>query len=139
MLRAIRLIGLPLALFATACGDGDDGALDVAIIGTPQAPFETGIRLSTAGQYVRAATAEGLVGFDPLGQVAPGLAERWIVTEDGASYIFRLRDGTWADGSALTAQSVERELRRVIARLAGTSLGLDLEQVAQVRAMAQRV
>jgi ABC-type transport system substrate-binding protein len=139
MLRAFRLFGLPLALLATACGSGDEGALEVEIIGTPQGPFESGVRLSTAGQYVRAATAEGLVGFDSLGQVAPGLAERWIVTEDGASYIFRLRDGEWADGSPLTAQSVERELRRTIARLGGTSLGLDLEQIAQVRAMAQRV
>lgn len=139
MLRARCLIVLPFALLAAACDGGEDGALDIAIIGSPQGPIESGIRLSTAGQHVRGATAEGLVGLDPLGQVVPALAERWIVTDDGRSYIFRLRDGKWADGSAMSAQSVERELRRVIRQLAGTSLGLDLEQVAEVRAMAQRV
>jgi oligopeptide transport system substrate-binding protein len=139
MFPARRLIGLPLALVAAACGGGDEGALDIALIGTAEGPFESGVRLSTAGQHVRAATTEGLVGLDPHGQVMPALAERWIVTEDGSSYIFRLRDAKWADGTDVTAQGVERELRRVIRRLAGTSLGLDLDQVAEIRAMAQRV
>ena len=37
-------------------------------------------------------TAQGLVRFDASGQIEPGLAERWIVIDNGMSYIFRLRD-----------------------------------------------
>jgi len=139
MFRPASLLALPLALLAAACGSGEKGALEIAIVGTAKAPFESGLRLSVAGQHVHAATTEGLVSLDPSGLVAPALAERWIVTDDGRSYIFRLREGTWADGSDLTAESAQRELRQVVRSLSGTSLGLDLEQVSEIRAMAQRV
>ena len=43
------------------------------------------------------------------------LADRWIVTDDGQSYIFRLRDGTWLDGSPLTAASARAALLAAIA------------------------
>ncbi len=137
--RAIRFfLLLPLALLA-ACGSGHDGALDVAIVGEPENPFEEGLRLSTAGQHVFAATHEGLVSLNAEGQVIPALADQWIVTDDGRSYIFRLRDGTWPDGSALTGESARKALRRVIRQLSGTSLGFDLAQIDEVRAMAGRV
>lgn len=119
-------------------GEGEDD-VDVAFIGTAAELRQTGVRLSPAAQHVREATAEGLVTLDASGQVVPAVAERWIVTDDGLSYIFRLRDSDWPDGSELSAESVKRELDRAIARLEGTSLGLDLRIVAEVRAMAGRV
>ena len=139
MTLRLRLLALPLALIVAGCGRGNQGALPIAFIGEKNDPFETGLRLSTGGQYVRAATVEGLVGLDAQGQVTPALADRWIVTDDGKSYIFRLRDGKWRDGSDLTGESARSELRRVIRRLSGTSLGLDLAQIEDVRAMAGRV
>ncbi len=42
--------------------------------------------------------AQGLVRFDASGQIAPGLAERWTVLDNGLSYVFRLRDAEWSDG-----------------------------------------
>ncbi len=81
----------------------------------------------------------GLVSLNAQGDVIPALADRWIVTDDGRSFIFRLRDGTWPDGRDLTAESVRRALRDAIRALDGTSLGLDLEPIAEVRAMAGRV
>ena len=139
MARTLRLLAIGLALFAAACGRGDEGALEVAIVGDGSDPFEDGVLLSVAGQHVRAATTEGLVGLDAQGQVIPALADRWIVTDDGRSYIFRLRDGTWADGSELTGESARSALRRSVGRLAGTSLGYDVAQIAEIRAMAGRV
>ncbi len=139
MSRLLRILAVGLALFATACGRGNDGALEVAIVGGVDDPFQSGVLLSVAGQHVHAATTEGLVGLDAQGQVIPGLADRWIVTEDGQSYIFRLRDGTWPDGSELTGESARTALRRVVRSLAGTSLGYDLAQIDEIRAMAGRV
>ena len=88
---------------------------------------------------VRAATAEGLVAFDAEGRVVPALADRWIVTDDGLSYIFRMRDGLWADGAQLTGESGRDALREALAGLRGTSLGEDLSAIDEVRAMAGRV
>lgn len=139
MIRCLCLFALPLVLPLAACGHDSEGALEIAVIGSPDDPFARGVRLSAGGQLVRSATAEGLVGRDGQGQVTSALADRWIVTDDGTSYIFRLREGTWPDGSDLTGESARDALRRALRRLAGTSLGLDFAQVDDVRAMAGRV
>jgi peptide/nickel transport system substrate-binding protein/oligopeptide transport system substrate-binding protein len=128
------LAGLPLA----ACGSGKD-ALTVVAIGSPASPFEKGARLSPPARLMRAATVEGLVGFDEQGQIVPALADRWIVTDDGLSYIFRLRDGTWPDGSPLTAQSLRTALRETMAGLRGMPLALDLASINEIRVMTGRV
>ncbi|RXZ64903.1 ABC transporter substrate-binding protein [Pelagerythrobacter rhizovicinus] len=133
---ALSLV-VPLAL--AGCGDAGDDLVDVVFIGQPEQLEEDGLRLSPAAQHLRAATAEGLVSLDASGNVVPGVAERWIVTDDGLSYIFRLRNSDWPDGTPMESQDVRAELRRMIARLQGTSLGLDLAKIREVRAMTGRV
>ena len=139
MRRAPALFCL-LALFAGACNRRDDGPVNVSVIGGADAFAQMrGVRLSPAAQLLRAATVEGLVGFDAEGRVVPALADRWIVTEDGQSYIFRLRNGEWPDGSAITGESAATALRRTIAGLRGTALARDLAPISEIRAMAGRV
>ncbi len=101
--------------------------------------FAKGLRLSEAGQYLRGATADGLVGLDADGQVSPGMAERWIITDDGRSYLFRIAERNWPDGTPLTSETVADAMHRVLKDLRGTSLGLDLAKISDVRAMAGRV
>ena len=132
------LLALCTPLLA-ACGSSDDGALDVAIIGSGEELFASGIKLSPGAQLLRDATESGLVALDADGAVVPALAERWIIMDDGRTFIFRLREGTWPDGEEMTANSVRRALLRQIGALRGTSLGLDLAPIEDVRAMAARV
>lgn len=137
---AIRWLVLPLLASALAgCGRGDDGAVQAAFIDTPENLFASGVRLSAGAQHLRGATDAGLVSLDAQGDVIPALADRWIVTDDGRSFIFRLRDSTWPDGRELTAESARGALAEAIRRLDGTSLGLDLAPIEEVRAMAGRV
>lgn len=134
------LVGTCLLLLAlTGCGRSDDGPLEVAFIDSPADLYGSGIRLTPGAQHLRGATGAGLVSLDERGEVIPALADRWIVTEDGLSFIFRLRDGQWANGKPLTAESARTALRRVIRELDGTSLGQDLAAISEVRAMAGRV
>ena len=137
MKRAFVL--LPLLAALGACARGQDGAVDVAVIGQPAELFASGHRLAPPGELVRAATMQGLVRLDEAGQLVPGIAERWIVTEDGESYIFRIRELDLPGGKRLTARAVQQALTRTIAELKGTTLGLDLAQVRDVRAMTGRV
>jgi ABC-type transport system substrate-binding protein len=133
-------LALCLSVLLSACGPGGDrGPVNVAIFGQQEALFQQGVRLSSAGQHMRAATHEGLVALDPAGQVVPAIAERWIVTDDGLSYIFRLRDSSWPDGEEITAEDAQAALRNAIRQVEGTSLGLDLAKVTEVRAMTGRV
>jgi ABC-type transport system substrate-binding protein len=138
---ARRFVPLPLltAFALAACGGPGDGAVKVAFIDSPAEMTSGGNRLSAGAQHLRAATSVGLVALDAQGEVVPALANRWIVTDDGLSFIFRLREGEWPDGRELTAESVRRALREAIRELAGTSLGLDLAPISDVRATAGRV
>jgi len=138
----VRRPFLPVLLLATlgltACS-GDNGDFDVAFMDGEDNVYATGVRLSESGQHVLAATRSGLVALDQQGEVVPALADRWNVTDSGSIFVFRLRDGTWPNGEELTAESVRVALNRSIRALRGTSLGLDLAPVDEVRAMAGRV
>jgi len=58
---------------------------------------------------------EGLVTEDPAGNLIPGAAERWDISEDGLSYTFHLRDClAWSNGEALTAADFVFSLRRAL-------------------------
>ncbi|MCA0963533.1 ABC transporter substrate-binding protein [Salipiger bermudensis] len=56
---------------------------------------------------------EGLTRFTETGEVVPGLAESWEISEDGLTYTFRLRDGvTFHDGTTMDAEDVKFSLDR---------------------------
>lgn len=130
--------GLALATLS-ACSSDDDKAVEIAVIGDTGAPFVTSGRLPYAAELVRAATVEGLVALDEQGRVIPAVADRWIVTDDGMSYIFRLRDGTWPDGSPISGETARTALLQAIGALKGRPFGDDLAVIDEVRAMAGRV
>ncbi len=140
-LRKLLTCSFAVAMAAglASCSDKNEGSVSVAVIGDEAALRETAPNLSPTARLLRAATFEGLVGFDAQGRVVPALADRWIVTDDGRSYIFRMRDGSWPDGSPLTAESVRAQLKRALAQLQGNQLASDLADVAEIRAMAGRV
>ncbi|HYE11753.1 MAG TPA: peptide ABC transporter substrate-binding protein [Patescibacteria group bacterium] len=57
--------------------------------------------------------SEGLIrNFQ--GEIKPGMAEKWDVSEDGLTYTFHLRDAKWSDGSAVTAQDFEYAIIRLL-------------------------
>ena len=56
---------------------------------------------------------EGLVGEAPNGELIPGAAESWTISEDGLTYTFIMRpDGRWSNGDPVTAFDFEYGLRR---------------------------
>ncbi|MEM1345330.1 MAG: ABC transporter substrate-binding protein [Pseudomonadota bacterium] len=60
--------------------------------------------------------ADTLVSLDfDMKTIAPGLAERWEVSEDGLTYTFHLKEGvSFCDGRAMTADDVVYSLNRWI-------------------------
>lgn len=58
---------------------------------------------------------ETLVSHGPQGELVPGLAERWEVSEDGTVMTFYLRrDARWSDGEPITAEDALFSLRRLL-------------------------
>ncbi|HLK80645.1 MAG TPA: peptide ABC transporter substrate-binding protein [Xanthobacteraceae bacterium] len=57
---------------------------------------------------------EGLMVLDPSGNVAPGVAESFSISEDGLTYSFRLRSNAkWSNGEPVTAYDFVYSLRRI--------------------------
>ncbi len=83
--------------------------------------------------------AQGLVSFDAGGNIVGGLAERWNVSDDGLSYIFRLASAEWPDGKKVTAQQVARILKRQLAERSDNPLRDSLGAIEDVVAMTDRV
>jgi len=96
-----------MARFGRSCACSIFAALMLACLaGAPPAVAETVLRIANLADpesldphkvttnYVSHVTRnlfEGLVVLDPKGNVAPGVAESWSVSEDGLSYRFKLR------------------------------------------------
>lgn len=139
-----RLVGLvvlaALALAPVACRKQPQGALKIVVIGgTPKLRDPALGPLSLPDQILLASVAQGLVRFDASGNIVDGLAERWTVSDDGLSYIFRLASGNWADGRKFTAEQVVRVLKRAMASRSKSGLRDRFGAVEDVVAMTDRV
>lgn len=124
-----------------ACGfAGNEDQVRVTVVEDGDARINpVGTRLNFASSTMRAAMAKGLVGLDEEGRVVPALAARWIVTDDGLSYIFRLFDTKWDDGRQVTAERVVRLLRERFSELRNSRLRYDVTAVDEVVSMTGRV
>ena len=138
---AVRTI-LILALLATAGCDrrNNDPEIGVSMIGGSLRGADPDRQaLDEAQRVVARETAQGLVTLDAAGQVRPGLAESWIVTDDGLSLIFRLRHARWPDGSDVTAPQVAASLARAVAQGSRNSLKPLLMAVDGIVPMTGRI
>jgi peptide/nickel transport system substrate-binding protein len=107
---------LPLLLMTACSGSDDEGPIRVSVIGGPPHLVDPNREAPDPTERVLlGAVAETLVAYDENGQVTPSLAQRWVVTSDGLSAIFRLRRATWPNGKAVTSDEVARRAQAIIA------------------------
>ena len=77
-----------------------------------------------AARLVASSLFEGLVTRDPLtGNVVPGLAASWAVSDDGISIRFHMRPVRWNDGRLITAQNVVESWQRLLDPRRASPLG----------------
>ena len=71
-------------------------------------------RSTDASSFVVLAHAfEGLIAYDEEARLTPGVAERWEIRADGATFWLR-EDAKWSDGVPVTAHDFEFAWRRVV-------------------------
>ncbi len=132
---ALMSLGV-LAVALAGCQRHVDKPVVVDLIGSEQelARPQPG-NVSIAARTLLGATAQGLLTFDAQGEIVGGIAESWIVADNGQSYMFRLKRLDWSDGKPVRADEVatilEARFRAVPDMLGGLT--------PQVRAMTDRV
>jgi ABC-type transport system substrate-binding protein len=136
---ALMLI-VALALVPAACREQPDGVVRVVVIGDPPKISDPARgALSAPDAELIGNVAQGLVRFDSSGNIVSGLAERWNVSDDGLSYIFRIAAAKWPDGRKVTAQQVAKILKRVTGPRSRNPLTDTLGAVDDIVAMTDRV
>jgi peptide/nickel transport system substrate-binding protein len=127
------LVLVPL-FAAAACGRQEsEGPIRVSAIGGPPTLVDPNRKAPDATQQaLLTAVAEPLVAYDETGQIAPALAQRWIVTSDGLSAIFRLRRASWAGGAQVTSQEIARRVRAMLAPASRNPLRTAFDSITEI-------
>ncbi len=106
------------ALMGAGCGGGGETETGILQVGNGAAlqGLDPHIVTGVPESNVLTALYEGLVRLDPrTGEVLPGVAERWELSEDGRTYTFHLReDAAWSNGDPLTAEDFAFAWRRIL-------------------------
>jgi oligopeptide transport system substrate-binding protein len=96
----VATLGLVFGL--AACGGEDTEDVFRWNIGAEPKTLDPGLNGASDGADVINNTFEGLVR-EINGEVYPGIAESWDISEDGTTITFHLRESNWSDGTPLTA------------------------------------
>jgi len=105
---ALLMLGLSWASSLTGSASGGNNAVDVAsntiTVFLREEPPQLNSSLSTdqVSGSVLGHVIEGLLRYDENNRLAPAVAERWEVRENGATFWLR-EDARWSDGEPVTA------------------------------------
>jgi peptide/nickel transport system substrate-binding protein len=134
------LLAAVLLVTPAGCRQEPEGPLKAVVIGGEPKLRDPALGpLPAADALLLSNVAQGLVRFDASGNIVAGLAERWNVSDDGLSYIFRIASKNWPDGSKITAQQVARLLKRQLADRSRNPLKDSVGAVDDIVAMTDRV
>lgn len=120
-MQVFRRLGVPplavlgvLSLSAPGLAQEPKGTLIFAVESLAAQTLDPILEGRPGNAVYQAAMYDSLVGFDlDKGGLGPGVAERWVMSEDGLSWTFHLRPGqTFHNGDLLTAGDVKFSLER---------------------------
>lgn len=84
------------------------------VVNNESAMFDPGVTIETFATPIIGNTFEGLIRLTPEGEVVPGLAKSWTISEDGLTYTFELREAKWSDGKPILASDFVYAWMRVL-------------------------
>ena len=131
---------LTLAFLAGGCTRTDAGPIAVSAVGGPPRLLNPSRdRLDAPSAFLLQNAAQGLVRFDADGDVTQGLAQSWIISDDGMRYTFRLAREKWPDGTPITADQVVARLKAITATGSRNPLAPALGAIEEIQAMTDQV
>ena len=118
------MAGIRGSLLAAIClllvGCGVDDGVDTSSVlhrglGTDPESLDPQRARSVQAADVLRDIGEGLLSYTRGGQLTPGAAESWEVSDDGLVYTFKIRpEARWSDGSPVSAENFVVGLRRLV-------------------------
>ncbi|MBF7096461.1 peptide ABC transporter substrate-binding protein [Alkalibacter mobilis] len=121
---AVLSILLVLALVFSACsggsddnGNGDDAQPKILRTNNSSEPgsLDPALAQGTHESWVLDHVFEGLMKKSQTGEVVPGMAESYKMSDDGLTYTFKIRDDVkWSNGEPVTAHDFEYSWKRAL-------------------------
>lgn len=118
MARITKAIGLALAVTTALAGMAmaQPTEVRIGVALEPPALDPTAGAAEAIDIVVYQNIFEGLTRIDQNGEVQPGLAESWTISDDNLTYTFKLHDGvTFHDGTTFDADDVKFTFDRILA------------------------
>jgi len=140
LLALVALVYLLSLVMGEASGNVTGSAIDVdnnsiTITLREEPPqLDSGRATDAASFVVLAHTMEGLIGYDDNNQLVPGVAERWEIREDGATFWLR-EDARWNDGRPVTAHDFVFAWSRVVDPATGSEYSFILYPLKNAEAI----
>jgi oligopeptide transport system substrate-binding protein len=118
---------------ADAAVDAAAGVLRLALASEP-ASLNSLRATDQVSFFILSHLHDGLLQYDAQNRLAPALAERWQVSESGATFWLR-RDARWEDGSPLTAHDFVHAWRELVRPGSASPYASMLYPIANARAI----
>src|SRR5690606_21264422 len=105
---------LAAALSATAAGAAAETGYHRGNTAEPETPDQH-LTSTVYEAHILPSPYEGLTAHDARGEVMPGVAESWEVSDDGLVYTFHLRgDARWSNGEPVVAGDFVYSYQRIL-------------------------
>src|SRR3954467_1940744 len=136
---ALLIAAMPIALLGGGRADAN-GPVTVSAIGAPAHLANPNKEpLDPPSAFLLQSVAQGLVRFDATADIEPGLAQSWIVSNDGLRYTFRLKRGRGRGGSRVPAEQVVARLKAASAPGSANPLKPLLGAIDEIETMTDEV
>lgn len=115
--RSLGLLsaGLFSLVLLTSCSRFEERADFVVVNGAEPQTLDPAVISGQPEGRISQALFEGLLSRNAKGELIPGVAEKWELSEDGLTLTFHLREeARWSNGDPVTAQDYVESWKRVL-------------------------
>ena len=115
----LATLALAGAMALSGCGGSKSASKNGKILTVEEGPdvetIDPALNQSADGANYITMISDNLLRIDKDGKVAPSMAEKYEVSDDGLTWTFHLRDGLkWSDGSDFTANDFVYSWQRMV-------------------------
>ncbi|MBW1849644.1 MAG: peptide ABC transporter substrate-binding protein [Deltaproteobacteria bacterium] len=128
----LLLIALVFTIAMTSVAQAEEKVFTIPLSGGLD-NLDPRVLLSTAHAVVQYGIFESLVRTHD-GDLLPGMAETWEISDDGLTYTFHLRDAKWSDGKPVTAGDFVHAFVRMFEICPASSIFDDVKNGPRLRA-----